>query len=141
LLREFLELTDEPCPACGYSLRGLQAGACPECGERLSLRIGLVEPRLGLYLTGLVGLACGLGFNGMILAWWMYELLFTDFPMGLEDAWTLVPGVLACGCALGGWLFWRGPVRRAPASIRFLLVAACWLVSGATAVAFFSSVN
>lgn len=25
-----------PCPGCGYDLRGLRGGACPECGKRLT---------------------------------------------------------------------------------------------------------
>lgn len=39
-LVEFLAVRDEPCPRCGYNLRGLEAAVCPECGA--GLRVGIV---------------------------------------------------------------------------------------------------
>src|SRR5690349_9822829 len=58
-LTAYLAAHDANCPACGYSLRNLKRGVCPECGEALTLRVGLVEPRMGLWIAGLVGLAAG----------------------------------------------------------------------------------
>lgn len=29
---------DWPCEKCGYNLRGMRGGACPECGTKLNLR-------------------------------------------------------------------------------------------------------
>jgi hypothetical protein len=31
-LKGYLARRDVPCPSCGYNLRGLRTGACPECG-------------------------------------------------------------------------------------------------------------
>lgn len=39
VLRAFLADRDVPCPHCGYNLRGLQAGVCPECKHDLQLRL------------------------------------------------------------------------------------------------------
>jgi hypothetical protein len=42
-LREFLGERHVPCPGCGYDLRGLRSGTCPECGAGLRLSL-LAEP-------------------------------------------------------------------------------------------------
>jgi hypothetical protein len=34
-IREHLAMNDAPCRGCGYNLRGVTAGACPECGREL----------------------------------------------------------------------------------------------------------
>src|ERR1041384_3207925 len=65
----FLAERDAPCPACGYNLRQLRYPLCPECGERLELRVGMVEPRLGLWLAGLMASAAGAGFNLLLLGY------------------------------------------------------------------------
>lgn len=39
LLHAFLADRDVPCPHCGYNLRGLQAGVCPECKHDLRLKL------------------------------------------------------------------------------------------------------
>lgn len=59
LLCTFLSQSDVPCPSCGYNLRGLRSGICPECSQALVLRVGLSEPRMRLYIAGMVGLAAG----------------------------------------------------------------------------------
>jgi hypothetical protein len=37
ILGEFLAGRNEPCPACGYNLRDVSSGQCPECGRPLTL--------------------------------------------------------------------------------------------------------
>lgn len=37
-LRRYLAEHDVPCASCGYNLRGLEAGVCPECGDEVALR-------------------------------------------------------------------------------------------------------
>ena len=66
LLTEYLADRDVPCPRCGYNLRGLTAGRCPECGDHLQLRIGLSEPRLGAYITLLAACCLGLGASALL---------------------------------------------------------------------------
>ena len=42
-LQSFLSDRAEPCPWCGYNLRGLTGPVCPECG--VGLRMGIVADR------------------------------------------------------------------------------------------------
>ncbi len=46
-LLEFVQARDVPCPRCGYNLRDLAEAKCPECAERLELRVGAATPRFG----------------------------------------------------------------------------------------------
>ncbi len=73
LLTQFLAEQDVPCPACGYSLRGLKGAACPECAQPLVLRVALAEPSSWRYVAAMVALAVGMGFSGpvSILVSWM----------------------------------------------------------------------
>src|SRR5262249_19878993 len=67
LVRAFLASHDFPCSRCGYNLRGLPPGPCPECREPIVLHIAgsdLFRPivwlaRLGVAACALSGL---LGF-------------------------------------------------------------------------------
>lgn len=140
-LRAFLAEHDEPCPACGYNLRGLTGEACPECGEALRLRVGMVEPRMKLYLGGLVGLACGTGFDGIILLWVVYEQVWGGgVGMDLGESMPLIVGLAVCGGAMAWWLRARVWIRHRSVGMRWLLVAGCWALSGLAGIAFFASV-
>jgi hypothetical protein len=57
ILRDFLADRDQPCPGCGYNLRGVQEPVCPECGRTLEL--ALARPARGwlLFLTFAIVLA------------------------------------------------------------------------------------
>ena len=56
-LVDYLSDRDAACPLCQYNLRGLTSSRCPECGRALQLTIGLVEPRIGAWLTAVVSMA------------------------------------------------------------------------------------
>lgn len=72
--RMFLASSDEACPGCGYSLRGLTGMRCPECNQELKLQVGLAEPRLAWFIVGLVGTGMNLGFCALLLAYAGYTL-------------------------------------------------------------------
>ena len=55
------------CPGCGYNLRGLTTAHCPECRRAIELRVGLTEPRLGMYLAGVTGLLGGAALAAIFL--------------------------------------------------------------------------
>ena len=74
-LRSFLEHQDQPCPRCAYNLRSIQGSTCPECGELLQLRVGLVYPKLAALITGLIGISAGLGLNSLLLIFWAIVML------------------------------------------------------------------
>jgi hypothetical protein len=46
-LRAFLADRDVACPGCGYNLRGLTTGECPECGARPRLDLLKAGGRIG----------------------------------------------------------------------------------------------
>lgn len=56
LLRSFLHERDALCPVCGYNLRNLTSGTCPECGQRVALRVGAPDLRLGVFVWALAPL-------------------------------------------------------------------------------------
>jgi hypothetical protein len=59
----FLAGRDVACPLCRYNLRGLASPRCPECGRELCLTIGLVEPRIGAWITCTVACAASAGLG------------------------------------------------------------------------------
>lgn len=65
-LRRLLASTDVPCPNCRYNLRGLTGDACPECNQRLVLRVGLADPQLGKLIGAAAGLLTGAGTAGAV---------------------------------------------------------------------------
>ncbi len=141
-LNQFLAERDLPCPLCAYNLRGLTSGACPECGSEVELSVGLSEPRMGAFVTGAVGLASGLGFNTFILGWflWMSAMRATYGPR-LADGWPLFVGLAVTGYAMFLWLRRRRKIRLMRSGVRWALAAACFVVSLATAILFFSVVR
>lgn len=131
MLKAFVADRDEACPNCGYNLRELTTETCPECGLALRLQIGLVEPRLGSWVTGLVGLAAGMGFFVMVLLVGVYQYLMHGFTDAAFFAWF---GSLALVhiAPLTAWLKWRGWVRARPTSARVWLAIGCWLLPAAS---------
>lgn len=63
---EWLADHDESCPVCGYNLRGLAQGQCPECGAPIRLTID--SPRLnpGPWALALTSCALGGGFDTVV---------------------------------------------------------------------------
>ena len=130
LLRAFLDGRDAACPGCGYNLRNLQGSRCPECGDELALRVGLVEPRQGALIAGLIGLAAGAGMSGLLI---IYAILISVFHRwGGPDArfWFLTTGGFVIeGTAIALWLLeWRD-IRRLPTGVKSLLVSGCWALT------------
>lgn len=121
-LRAFLAERDAACPSCGYNLRGLPSPACPECNQALRLQVGLVEPRLGHFIAGLVGLAMGFGFCLIVGSWGIAEA---------PRAVMLLPlaiGVAVLGPSLLLWIRARAKFRRASRTSRTTLVIAAYVV-------------
>ncbi|MBX3358623.1 MAG: hypothetical protein KF745_09345 [Phycisphaeraceae bacterium] len=75
LLHEYLAAHNADCPACGYSLRGLEGGRCPECG--LGLHLGLVEAvsHNVVWYAVLWGVVWPLLFDGMVVVGWLLALV------------------------------------------------------------------
>jgi len=137
-LADFLADRDEPCPSCGYNLRGLKRPACPECGAGLTLRVNLTDPRLASFIGGVIALSVGAGFHGLVFAYFMFQLARgrvwgSEMPMIL----VLVLGGLGSIGGLIAWVrLWR-QIRDRSRRFRWTLVAAGAIFSLGTAVLFF----
>ncbi|GAB4385674.1 MAG: hypothetical protein Kow0022_12510 [Phycisphaerales bacterium] len=138
LLEQYLADRDIPCPGCGYNLRGLTGDHCPECGERLELRLGLADARLSQFIGGLIGLAAGLGFHGLFLIWVGYVAAVQTFTMWAALL-PLVVGVIGSSASIFAWVGLRGRMRRLPVGRQRLLVFVCWAWSIGTVLWFFAS--
>ncbi len=129
-LLAYLANSDHPCPNCSYNLRGLKASACPECNQELKLTIGLVDPKLGAWLAGVLGLAAGAGFSLLLMGFVFLELLSRG--RSDIDGRILVFSIIAPGLVLGGSLYVllrsRPWFRKAPRFVRIALAVAAWLL-------------
>jgi len=140
-LQDYLADRDEPCPRCGYNLRGLQSARCPECGDPLRLKVGLVEPRLAPYIATLVALCFGCGGSLLFIVlalleaptnWWFDQLA------GLF----LIVELLVCGVAAILLLVFRRWFTARTKSTQILLASASWatmLTLSAGVLLFFDS--
>ena len=132
LLTSYLAQCDAPCPGCGYDLRGVEGGVCPECGAALRLALAGEARSRGGYVAGIVVSAMALGLYttmlGMLL-WhgvhWSFSKFWYDAPQVL-----LFEGVF--GAILVGWIVWRKRLERAAAGKLWAaagVIAAGWAVS------------
>ena len=140
MLRAYLAERDTPCPGCGYNLRGLTGGVCPECALGLRLQVGLAEPRLGSWIAGLVGAACGVGFNGLLLLY-VAIMLARENGRGLSGIlWPFVGvntgGLIVMGLTLLGWVRLRQRFRRVHAETKVALILVTWLLAAADVTVF-----
>lgn len=139
----YLADRDVECPACGYNLRGLRTARCPECGEHLRLRLAPAEPRQGACIAGLVGLAMGAGFSGLLLLYFLIMTMSVGMPP--QPFWKFI-AVMAGGLLLQGGLLlwwiqsWRR-IRRMSAFARRSLAIGCFLLSLGNLAMFTASVR
>ena len=57
---------EDHCPACRYSLMGLAAPECPECGASLALGVRAPNLHLGPWMLGVISFTLGLGFDAVV---------------------------------------------------------------------------
>jgi hypothetical protein len=106
LLRRHLADRDEPCPSCGYNLRGLASAKCPECHLALRLGVQLHEPRTALIIGGIIGLMCGAAPFAALLVFTVSMTLRTQSgpPAGQAWFWYGLPALYSF--VLGGLTWW-----------------------------------
>lgn len=129
----FLAENDAACPGCGYNLRGLTGRVCPECAQSLRLMVALQEPRLGMWIAGVIGTAAGAGFNGLLL---IYVVVMMAREGGIRGGSFMVPflainliGLLVQSAALILWLRFRRRYRLSPRWARVVWVVGAWILS------------
>ena len=128
MLQAFLAGRDVGCPQCGYNVRDLRRAVCPECGERLALRLQLAEVRQAAMLTGLIGLSAGVGLSGLLLVYFLITIYVRRQQGGDQTLFFTVTGggLVVLGVMLYVWLRgWRW-IRTRPAGARWAMAAACW---------------
>ena len=125
-LCEWLRNRDVACPRCAYNLRNLTSDRCPECGERIELQVGLVEPKLAPYITLLV--ACSLGLGGSAL---FCALAYTAAPPSWwhePAAIMLLVQLAITAIVLPLLLRLRRRLRRATLTVQWLAAATMCIV-------------
>lgn len=136
-LRAYLAERDDPCPGCGYNLRGLTDSRCPECNQALVLAVRLAEPRLGAWITGLVGLCFGVGFSGLLLVYFVIIMVFGRNIGGMLEPLLVTAGpLLVEGIPLLLWILRRRAVQRLSDGARITLAAGCCLLTAANFAVF-----
>ena len=144
-LLAFLRDRDIACPSCGYNVRNNTVGRCPECGEELTLQLGLAEPKQAAAIAGLIGLAAGAGLNGLLLIY-IFIMMLRNQPIGARGFFNIFIvfngiGFLVLGGCIAIWLIvWRR-IRRMNAAARWSLVAVAWTLSLADIVAFIFTIR
>ncbi len=96
LLKSFLHERDALCPVCSYNLRNLTSGTCPECGQRVALRVGTPDLRLGVFVWALAPMLMVAGTGCFLLlvvimegpppgatfgVWGLFTLAAVDVPL------------------------------------------------------------
>ncbi len=139
-LVQFLAERDTPCPGCGYNLRGLRSSRCPECEQPLVLSVQLAEPRLAAFLCGVIGLGAGLGFNGIIGAWWIYAMVMQPPRMSFSVPWSLLFSLLIFALLLWLWVRRRPWIRRQNPGLQWFMGLWAWILTVISAIWFFATV-
>ena len=121
-------------------MRNLTGDRCPECGEKIVLRLNLAEPRLATLIAGLIGLSAGAGFSGLLLIYILIQVMFRSGWHNSREFWHFFLitslGLVIEGPAAIWWIRnWRR-IRQKSSATRALLVAACWILSLVNIVVF-----
>ena len=136
-LRNYLATRDAACPSCGYNLRGLTSDRCPECHQEIALRVSLVEPRLGLFLIGVVGWALGAGFSVLLLMYGGIAIMRYGNPSPGDPFFLiLLTGGVAQGSVLLCLLICNRRIRRWRTLPRALLAVSGFAASLANVLIF-----
>jgi len=126
-LIEFLAERDASCPLCGYNLRGLTSDACPECGKRLRLTVGLAEPFLRAWVMLAVAMFSAGGVGILLFYIVVKEGWTTDLPIAPSIYFMIaIPGSMVAVSLRRGFL-------RLAKQIQIWIG---WIALFATAVAF-----
>src|SRR5262245_60284030 len=140
LLIRYLADRDVSCPGCGYNLRDLTRDRCPECDQELALRVGLVESRLAGFIAGLIGLAAGAGFSGLLVVFFTVHFFTGTFQPGWFLLFTSA-GLLLEGGLLALWVAHGRRIRRLGRGRRLLLVLGCWVLTLANLIVFTATIR
>jgi hypothetical protein len=118
--RAHLSQCDEPCPGCGYNLRGVTGAVCPECGDFLRWPLREAGGKVHWWV-GLAGMTCTYMFLVALAA----SVLWGDWVLSVIAVLFLVDGPRL----LRRWLRNRRAFARLPRHQQQQLAAAWWLAA------------
>ncbi len=131
---------DDPCPACGYDLRGYLDGRCPECNTDIHLAVKQTDPirplrRLTILTLGTLVLQSAISCAST--AW----LLLVTLPLmtsgggpypGNVKTRYIVYAVFALGISIGGAALlirlWIAPIKLKTERTRAALRGLLWVI-------------
>jgi len=131
MLLAFVASHDAACPLCRYNLRGLTRATCPECGQGLSLRVGLTEPFLAAWIVMMVAVSACAGFGLFCIV----GVLNHGFPSADPHVVLIMIYFMACvpgavGVLAGRRAFMRLPkgAQKTAAGVLVFLTAVSFIV-------------
>ncbi len=90
-----------------------------------------VDPRMGCWVAGLIGLAGGMGFFIVFLGFFLFAVVVGDADLSdMLEVWPMWLGLAVQGGALGVWVAQGRRVRRRPRGVRLTLAIGAWVLSG-----------
>jgi hypothetical protein len=141
-LRNYLATRDAPCPSCGYNLRALTTDTCPECNQEIALRVSLVDPRVGVFLVGVVGWALGAGFSVLLLMYGGIAIFrYGNLSPGDPFFQILLAGAFLQGGVLLCLLIYNRSIRRWRTLPRALLAISGFAASLANVLIFAANIR
>jgi len=132
LLRHYLRGSDIHCPACGYTLSGLDVKRCTECG--FALRLVLASPRAGGLFMGTLGLLVWLCVSCVVAVGVIGGVVVGQVP---TYSLMILPIVFALAMATDQWIARKREISAMDEGRRIGLIVLCWAgPMGALAVFF-----
>ncbi len=115
--RVYLAVTDAPCPACGYNLRGSAGDKCPECAAAIELAVREEAPAKRWDLVAVIGIVLTTLYFAIHGAWQLVWVLDQNFGgtgiVGFRGAFIVgaITSLLTAGLG-AAWCIGAGVVRR-----------------------------
>jgi hypothetical protein len=131
LLIRFLSERSPSCPVCKYSLTGLTAARCPECGTKLRLTLEGDSLPMREWTFGMVGATASVGIASIF---WIMVILTQFMGSGRAPPAILIIMTAATLTGIGALWWWCSrnvAIRQWTKNQRLLGALGCWLAVGA----------
>ena len=96
LLRSFLADRDQPCPSCGYNLRGLTTNHCPECAVPLGIGLTVRPPLSKHARRGIIAFAIIMFSGSLMRGGLVIFFLWKNGPYGNAPNYYVIRTIAQC---------------------------------------------